>query len=117
MSSVAGLQRIAPVPTSVDFIDMVLNSTMRKTPTVIHKNVCLLVGLVEADRNSLKYLVSGTVSFYTDMDYVGESSSYLVVYMRKVKFTQDVFDEKIGRILTEFPILDVGLLRALDHWD
>jgi nucleolar GTP-binding protein len=27
-------------------------------------------------------------------------------YMRKVKFTQDTFDEKIGRILTEFPILD-----------
>lgn len=26
--------------------------------------------------------------------------------MRKVKFTQDTFDEKIGRILTEFPILD-----------
>lgn len=26
--------------------------------------------------------------------------------MRKVKFTQDTFDEKLGRILTEFPILD-----------
>lgn len=39
MSSVAGLQRITPVPTSADFIDVVLNATMRKTPTVIHKNV------------------------------------------------------------------------------
>jgi nucleolar GTP-binding protein len=29
--------------------------------------------------------------------------------MRKVKFTQDTFDEKIGRIVSEFPILDVGL--------
>lgn len=28
-------------------------------------------------------------------------------YMRKVKFTQDSFDEKLGAILTEFPILDV----------
>jgi nucleolar GTP-binding protein len=27
--------------------------------------------------------------------------------MRKVKFTQDSFDEKIGAILTEFPMLDV----------
>jgi hypothetical protein len=27
--------------------------------------------------------------------------------MRKVKFTQDTFDEKLGAILTEFPILDV----------
>ena len=39
MSSVAGLQNIAPVPTSAEFIDVVLNATMRKTPTVIHKNV------------------------------------------------------------------------------
>ena len=39
MTSVAGLQSIAPVPTASDFIDVVLNMTMRKTPTVIHKNV------------------------------------------------------------------------------
>ena len=28
-------------------------------------------------------------------------------YMRKVKFAQDAFDEKLGAILTEFPMLDV----------
>ena len=28
-------------------------------------------------------------------------------YMRKVKFTQDSFNEKLDAILTEFPILDV----------
>lgn len=28
-------------------------------------------------------------------------------YMRKVKFTQDSFDEKLGAILSEFPVLDV----------
>ena len=28
-------------------------------------------------------------------------------YMRKVKFTQDAFDEKLGAILEEFPMLDV----------
>jgi len=27
--------------------------------------------------------------------------------MRKVKFTQDSFDEKLNAILTEFPVLDV----------
>ncbi|TEB28076.1 GTP binding protein 4 [Coprinellus micaceus] len=27
-------------------------------------------------------------------------------YMRKVKFCQDMFDEKLGAILTEFPVLD-----------
>lgn len=31
--------------------------------------------------------------------------------MRKVKFTQDSFDEKLGGILTEFPMLDVRTLR------
>ena len=30
-------------------------------------------------------------------------------YMRKIKFTQDSFDEKLGAILTEFPVLDVCL--------
>ena len=29
--------------------------------------------------------------------------------MRKVKFTQESFDEKLGAILTEFPMLDVRL--------
>lgn len=28
-------------------------------------------------------------------------------YMRKVKFTQDSFEEKLGGILNEFPMLDV----------
>ena len=31
-------------------------------------------------------------------------------YMRKVKFTQDTFEEKLTAILTEFPILDVRIL-------
>ncbi|OXC69939.1 hypothetical protein AYX13_01281 [Cryptococcus neoformans] len=74
MSSVAGLQRITPVPTSADFIDVVLNATMRKTPTVIHKN----------------FKISRIRNFY----------------MRKVKFTQDTFDEKLGKIISEFPVLD-----------
>ena len=33
--------------------------------------------------------------------------------MRKVKFTQDSFDEKLGAILSEFPILDVSLTFCL----
>ena len=32
-------------------------------------------------------------------------------YMRKVKFTQDSFDEKLGAILEEFPMLDVRTQR------
>jgi hypothetical protein len=33
--------------------------------------------------------------------------------MRKVKFTQDTFDEKIGRIVSEFPIIGVGLATSI----
>ena len=33
--------------------------------------------------------------------------------MRKVKFTQDLFDMKLGGILSEFPILDVSQLKRL----
>ena len=29
-------------------------------------------------------------------------------YMRKVKFTQEAFDERLSQILSEFPILDVS---------
>ena len=36
----------------------------------------------------------------------------VLVYMRKVKFTQDKFDEKLGRIISEFPILDVSQNRT-----
>jgi hypothetical protein len=32
--------------------------------------------------------------------------------MRKVKFTQDTFDEKLGRIISEFPVLDVSRAMA-----
>ena len=39
--------------------------------------------------------------------------------MRKVKFTQDSFDEKLGAILEEFPIIDVSrhLLSKYKLWD
>lgn len=33
--------------------------------------------------------------------------------MRKVKFTQDSFDEKLGAILSEFPMLDVSFPAAV----
>jgi nucleolar GTP-binding protein len=32
-------------------------------------------------------------------------------YMRKVKFTQQTIHDKLTQILTDFPILDVSLLR------
>jgi nucleolar GTP-binding protein len=77
MSSLYNFKKIEPVPTSSDFIDIILSKTQRKTPTVIHKN----------------YNIGRIRQFY----------------MRKVKFTQENFDEKFKNILDEFPKLEVNL--------
>jgi hypothetical protein len=76
MSSLYNFKKIEPVPTSSDFVDIILSKTQRKTPTVIHKN----------------YNIGRIRQFY----------------MRKVKFTQENFDEKFKCILDEFPKLEVN---------
>lgn len=67
-------KKIAVVPTSKEFVDVVLSKTQRKTPTVVHK----------------QYKIGRIRSFY----------------MRKVKFTQTNFNEKLSSIITEFPKLE-----------
>uniref|UniRef100_T1ICJ4 Nucleolar GTP-binding protein 1 n=1 Tax=Rhodnius prolixus TaxID=13249 RepID=T1ICJ4_RHOPR len=59
---------------AVDFIDIILSKTQRKTPTVVHKH----------------YKISRIRSFY----------------MRKIKYTQQNFHERLSQILQEFPKLD-----------
>jgi hypothetical protein len=75
--SLYNFKKIEPVPTSTDFIDIILSKTQRKTPTVIHKN----------------YNIGRIRQFY----------------MRKVKFTQESFEEKFKNILDEFPKLEVSI--------
>jgi hypothetical protein len=75
-------KRIQVVPTSADFVDIVLSKTQRKTPTVVHPN----------------YAIARIRNFY----------------MRKVKFSQDLFNEKLSQILSDFPKLDV--CRILFEW-
>ncbi|KAI8069421.1 GTP binding protein 4 [Gongronella butleri] len=72
--SLYNFKKIEPVPTSTDFVDIVLSKTQRKTPTEIHKN----------------YNIGRIRQFY----------------MRKVKFTQESFEEKFKHILEEFPKLE-----------
>ncbi|KAJ1807558.1 Nucleolar GTP-binding protein 1, partial [Coemansia sp. RSA 2598] len=74
MASIYNFKKIAPVPEASDFLDIVLNKTQRKTPTVVHPG----------------YKITRIRQFY----------------MRKVKFTQETFDEKLRQILEEFPVLD-----------
>ncbi|KAM0752608.1 P-loop containing nucleoside triphosphate hydrolase protein [Meredithblackwellia eburnea MCA 4105] len=65
---------IAPVPTADQFIDVILSSTQRKTPTQIHSG----------------FKITRIRSFY----------------MRKVKFTQAAFEERLDAILSQFPVMD-----------
>ncbi|KAK4049403.1 Nucleolar GTP-binding protein 1 [Microbotryomycetes sp. JL201] len=65
---------IAPVPSAAQFLDVVLSSTQRKTPTVIRSG----------------FKITRIRSFY----------------MRKVKFTQTQFEERLDRILGDFPQMD-----------
>jgi len=77
----------------LDFIDIVLTRTQRKTPTVVHPG----------------YQISRIREFY----------------MRKVKFTQTTFNEKLSQIINDFPRLDeihpfyadlINILYDKDHY-
>ncbi|XP_033116875.1 nucleolar GTP-binding protein 1-like [Anneissia japonica] len=67
-------KKITVVPTSKDFVDIVLSKTQRKTPTVIHKH----------------YKISRIRSFY----------------MRKIKYTQQNYHDKLTQIINDFPKLE-----------
>ncbi|XP_013783427.1 nucleolar GTP-binding protein 1-like [Limulus polyphemus] len=67
-------KKIAVIPTSKDFVDIILSKTQRKTPTVVHRH----------------YKVNRIRQFY----------------MRKVKFTQQNFHDKLSQILTDFPKIE-----------
>jgi len=67
-------KKIQVVPTSKDFIDIILSKTQRKTPTIIHKN----------------YNISRIRAFY----------------LRKVKYTQQNYHDKLTQIVTDFPRME-----------
>ncbi|MCO5581968.1 hypothetical protein L7F22_035857 [Adiantum nelumboides] len=67
-------KQITIVPSSKDFVDIILSRTQRQTPTVVHKG----------------YSIARLRQFY----------------MRKVKFTQQNFHEKLTKIVEDFPRLD-----------
>jgi len=72
--SMYNFKKIQVVPTSKDFIDIVLSKTQRKTPTVIHR----------------QYAISRIRSFY----------------LRKIKYTQQNYHDKLTQIITDFPRME-----------
>ncbi|XP_015794485.1 nucleolar GTP-binding protein 1 [Tetranychus urticae] len=67
-------KKIQTVPSTKDFVDIILSKTQRKTPTVVHKH----------------YAIPRIRQFY----------------MRKVKFTQQNFHDRLTQILTDFPKIE-----------
>lgn len=67
-------KKIEVVPTSKDFVDIILSKTQRKTPTVVHRH----------------YKITRIRQFY----------------MRKVKFTQQNFHDRLSKLLSDFPKLE-----------
>lgn len=67
-------KKVQVVPTSKDFIDIILSKTQRKTPTVIHKH----------------YKITRIRQFY----------------LRKVKYTQQNYHDKLSQIITDFPQIE-----------
>ncbi|XP_070535478.1 GTP-binding protein 4-like [Ptychodera flava] len=67
-------KKITVVPSSKDFIDIVLSKTQRKTPTVIHKHYAI-----------------GRIRHF---------------YMRKVRYTQQNYHDKLSEIINDFPKLE-----------
>jgi len=67
-------KKIQVVPTSTDFIDIVLSKTQRKTPTIIHK----------------QYAINRIRAFY----------------LRKIKYTQQNYHDKLTQIVQDFPRME-----------
>lgn len=74
MAQSYNFKKIQVVPSSKDFIDIILSKTQRKTPTVIHKH----------------YAINRIRGFY----------------LRKVKYTQQNYHDKLTQIITDFPQIE-----------
>ena len=77
-------KKIAVVPATKDFVDIVFSKTQRKTPTEVHR----------------QFKISRIRGFY----------------MRKVKFTQQNFHDKLTQILTDFPKIEVCMLMSEQNY-
>ena len=81
---------IQPVPSSQEFLDVVLSRTQRRLPTQIRPG--FKISRIRSMRRltfTLEWLWLIQAGFYT----------------RKVKYTQETFSEKISTILEGFPRL------------
>ena len=68
-----------------EFIDIVLSKTQRQTPTVIHPCVLCMPLLLSLTHCFRQYMISMIRGFY----------------IRKIRFTQQTYHDKLSAILTE----------------
>ena len=102
---------IAPVPTNKQFVDIVLLRTQRKTPTVVHAGYQVRPRLCLARLRQLPQLPACTLPPLPPFSF-RQITRIRDFYMRKVKFTQSTFHEKLSAIVDSFPKLDDSASRA-----
>ena len=129
-TALGGFKAIAPVPSASDFIDIALSSTQRK---VSQGDMCGVWLLTLKSSNSCPPSFTRTSrsrvsETFTCERYVSLRSlhrSGLTHLLDQVKFCANTIDERIGKILTEFPILEnlhpflmhfLNILYDKEHW-
>jgi nucleolar GTP-binding protein len=80
---------IAPIPTSQEFLDIVLSRTQRRLPTQIR------AGFKISRIRAVRLVQDAIIAILTNGQF----------YTRKVKYTSETFAEKLQAILDGFPRL------------
>ena len=103
---VYNFKKIQPVPAATDFVDIVLTRTQRKTPTVVHPGY--KISRIRYARPSHPPTHPPTPNPPTHPPTQHTSTQHRAFYMRKVKFTQQNYSERLRQILSDFPRVEVG---------
>lgn len=99
------------MPTSQEFLDIVLSRTQRQLPTVIRAGfkISRIRGIVAIPRLKALFACDGREAWKWLLGMVTDKKIFFFrrigFYTRKVKYTQETFCEKFQAILDGFPRL------------
>ncbi|CAO3676855.1 unnamed protein product [Umbelopsis vinacea] len=90
--SLYNFKKIQPVPTSSDFVDIVLSKTQRKTPTVIHKNYNIGRINIQVDLDEFPKL-DDIHPFYSDLMNVLYDKDHYKLALGQVNTARHLIDQ------------------------
>ena len=97
---------IRVVPTSKDFVDIVLSKTQRQTPTVVHNGWAIQrIRAFYMRKVSQQAAGKDTLLLPTSLD-LGSGTMHGVIWRLQVKYTQSNWHDRLSVILDEFPKVD-----------